>query len=189
MYYDSVHKEGITDMGVEGRKDMRDWMSKAVVALLVTLLLLPGVSHALMLEQTSLVGLKGINVLVEDMNPQAERLGLTTAEIQKDVELRLRKAGIRILTEKESSEMPGIHYLLVRVNTYIRSGSPLCAFNIRVLVKQTVTLETGFSTVATIWNTEALGSVETDNIRKIRDSVGGLVDKFINDYLAANPKK
>ena len=176
-------------MGVEGRKDMRDWMSKAVVALLVTLLLLPGVSHAIMLRQTALVGLKGITVLVEDMNPQAERLGLTTAEIQTDVELRLRKAGIRVLTEKESAEMPGIHILYVRVNTNIKSGSALCAVNISVVLKEDVTLETGFPTVGTIWNTEAVGSVETDNIRKIRGSVGDLVDRFINDYLEANPKK
>ena len=176
-------------MGVEGRKDMRDWMSKAVVALLVTLLLLPGVSHALMLQQLALVGLKGVSVLVDDMNPEAERLGLTKAQIQTDVESRLRKAGIRVLTEKESAEMPGMHYLIVRVNTYIRSGSAFCSFSIRVLVRETVTIETGFSTVGTIWNTEGIGSVETDNIRKIRDSVDGMVDRFINDYLAANPKK
>lgn len=176
-------------MGVEGKRDMRDWMSKAVMALLMTLLLLPGVSHAILLQQMPLIGLRGVNVLVADMNPQAEQLGLTKAEIQTDVELRLRKAGIRILTEKESAETPGVHYLIVRVNTDIKPGSALCAFNIRVLVRETVTLESGFSTDGTIWNTEALGSVETGNIRKIRDSVRARVDEFIFDYLAANPKK
>jgi len=60
---------------------MRDWMSKAVVALLVTFLLLPDVSHAVMLQQRALVGLRGVSVLVDDRNPEVERLGLTKAQI------------------------------------------------------------------------------------------------------------
>jgi len=71
---------------------------KAVVALAVALSLLPGVSHALTLKQKALVGLKGVGVDVAKISPEAERLGLTAAQVKTDVELRLRKARVRVLT-------------------------------------------------------------------------------------------
>jgi hypothetical protein len=96
-------------METDGGKDMRDWVSKVVVALVVVLVLLPGVVHALTREHKALRGLKGVHVLVEKLDPDAERLGLTTAQIQADVELRLRKGGVRVLTEEEMLETRGCH--------------------------------------------------------------------------------
>jgi len=163
--------------------------SKAVVVALVALLLLPGVSYALTNQQKALVGLKGVEVAVEGMNPQAERLGLTKAQIQTDVELRLRKAGVRVLTDEESLGTPGSPWLYVNVGTFIRSGSALCAYGVEVVLNEMVTLARGFKTVGGIWHTGNVGTVGTSNIREIRKDVGDQVDKFINDYLAANPKK
>ena len=39
------------------------------------------------------------------------------------------------------------------------------------------------------WETDTQGTVGKSNIRQIREVIGDMVDKFINDYLAANPKK
>jgi hypothetical protein len=42
------------------------------------------------------------------------------------------------------------------------------------------------------WNQGGLGGgggkITTDTIRSVREFVGDFVDKFINDFLAANPK-
>jgi len=97
--------EEITGVGV------RKWVTGAIlaaVALVVSLLLLPGVSHALTDGQKALAGLRGMQVVVEKMDPQAERLGLAEDQIKTDVELRRRKAGIRGLTKKERFETPGM---------------------------------------------------------------------------------
>lgn len=49
-----------------------------------------------------------MHLSVEDFgDPAVERGGLTTDMIQKDAERRLRKAGIRILTEDEWLRTPG----------------------------------------------------------------------------------
>ena len=160
----------------------------AVVAL-VSLILLPGVSHALTPKQQALVGLKGVEVVVEDIRPEAERLGLTEAQIQTDVELRLRKAGVRVLTAKESDETPGVPFLYVNVTTIFFQKTSAVVYSIFVQLKEAVTLKRGFIAVGAIWNTGSVGTVGTSNIRKIRVSVGDKVDEFINDYLAANPKK
>jgi hypothetical protein len=46
----------------------------------------------------SLRGLQGVEVMVEDVDPEAERDGLTRNQLQVIVESELRKAGIKLLT-------------------------------------------------------------------------------------------
>lgn len=156
--------------------------------LMVICLLLPGVSNAFSHDQKALVGLKGVFVLVENIRPEAERLGLTQDQIKTDVELRLRKAGLTVLTQKEAYGVPGQPALYVNVNTAIRPGSGHCAFGITVELCEKVIVERGFKTWGATWDTSTVGTVGIDNIRDLRGLVGDLVDKFINDYLAANPK-
>ena len=156
--------------------------------LVIALLLFPPVAYADNLKQRALRGLGGVEVLVETIDLEAGRLGLTEAQIQTDVELRLRKAGVRVLTEKESQETPGEPYLYVMINAFVDQTPTSVGFSIRVELMEQVTLARGFKARAAIWRTGAAGTVGTGNIRKIRESVGDLVDKFINDYLAANPK-
>jgi hypothetical protein len=170
----------------EGKKMGRKRLGAALA--LVMLLVLQGVSHALTQEQKVLVGLKGVEVVIEQMQPEAESLGLTKEQLQTDVELRLRKAGIKVLTKREALFMPGMPWLYVNVNTLVRSGFPLLAYSVRVILNENVTLANGFQTVGTIWSSETTGNVGTQRISQIRESVGDLVDGFINDYLAANPK-
>jgi hypothetical protein len=164
---------------------MKRW--KLIVLSLVMLLLLPGVSHALTAKQKVLVGLKGVCVLVTDIYPKAESLGLSKDQIKTDVELRLRKAGVRVLTVKEMHETPGAPDLLVTIVAYIQSN--LCAFSIQVDLRELVALARGFEVTGTIWEKSQLGLTPIDQIRFVREGLGDLVDEFINDYLAANPKK
>jgi len=164
--------------------------TKALTAVaLLVLLLLPGVSHALTDDQTALVGLKGVQVVVEKIDPQAELLGLTKAQIKTEVELRLRKAGIRVLTGKERLETPEMPWLYVNVTVFPPQDLPLAAFSIHVELKEIVTLANGSTTVGSIWDTGYVGIVGKEKIREMRKLVDDYVDKFINDYLAANPKK
>ena len=157
-----------------------------IVALAVVFLLLPDISHSLTLEQMPLSGLKAIFVSVADINPEVERLGLTKNQIKTDVELRLRKAGVRVLTEKEWLGTPAMPYIAVMVNVVISGDHYACSGT--VALKEAVTLDNGFKTIGAIWDTGYTGAGRKENIRKIRESVGDLVDKFINDFLAANPK-
>ena len=178
-------------METDGRKYMRGWVSRVVVTLVV-LLLLPGVSHALTDEQNALVGLQGVHVVVfvEKMNPQAEKHGLTKAQIQSDVELRLRKAGVKVLTMIESIETPEMPLLYVVPSILIMPDLNVCFVSIEVGLLERVTLASGVDKVpGRIWSKGYMGTVGIDKITQIRGIVGDKVDIFINDYLAANPKK
>jgi hypothetical protein len=161
---------------------------KVVVVMAVALLLLPGVSHALTLQQKALVGLKGVGVDVAKISPEAERLGLTAAQVKTDVELRLRKARVRVLTEKERLETPGNPFFHLVVTAGVSQDSASIAFSIGVELVEWVTLARGFETWGAIWRKGAAGRGGINNIGDIRGAVGDKVDEFINDYLAANPQ-
>jgi hypothetical protein len=160
-----------------------------VVVALVVLLLLPGVSHALTIKQKALIGLKGIGIDIVETSPEVKRLGLTPAQIKTDVELRLRKAGIKVLTDKERQETPGFPFLQVTVTTMVSQDSALLVFSIAVDLIEWVMLARGGETWGQIWHTSSTGKGGVNHIRNLRESVGDKVDEFINDYLAANPKK
>jgi len=139
----------------------------------------------------TLRGLTGVAIIVESIREEIERDGLTSEQIQTDVELRLRKAGIRVLSEKERAETPGIPLLYVNVNVLKVKDAFLYAYSIHVALQQLVLLErnTKISGLATTWDTGSVGTEGESHLRDIRGGVADDVDKFINAYLAVNPKQ
>jgi hypothetical protein len=88
----------------------------------------------------TLRGLEGVEVIVEEMDSDVERAGLTRNQIQTDVDLRLRKAGIRVLTRQERQSMPGHPWLYVRVSTRKSTHVELYGVSIGVELNQSVYL-------------------------------------------------
>ena len=78
----------------------------------------------------SLRGLTGVEVVVENVPPDLEPAGLTANQLRTDAELRLRKAGIRVLTREETLATPGVPYLYIRV-----TGLPERSMTGRLLVE------------------------------------------------------
>ena len=74
---------------------------------LSVLMVWPVVGHAD--QHESLHGLKGINILVESPNKYTRALGITRQQLRTDVEVKLRSAGIPILS-------PSRGYLYVNLN-------------------------------------------------------------------------
>jgi len=146
------------------------------------------------MDRKSLRGLKGIAVVVEALQPEAERDGLTKSQIKTDIELKLRQAGIHVLTTEESFKTPGSPYLYVNINTtktdVLYGAFSTYAFSLQVALKQDVTLtrDSDLKGSATTWETHALGTVGANNLQDTRRVLGDLLDRFINDYLAENPK-
>jgi hypothetical protein len=172
--------------------------------LLVLFLLISSCAYAQQSENSirSLRGLKGVWVLVEFLATDIEAVGLSKDNIQTDVELKLRLAGIKVLTKEEWLIEPGSPRLYIRVG-YIRVGSTmvplpiqkddtLYAYSIEVELHQNVFLERDpkiYKDGATTWGNGSVGVVGEEKILSIRDHIKDNVDEFINDYLSVNPKK
>jgi hypothetical protein len=137
----------------------------------------------------TLRGIQGIFVQVEPLDPQIQKDGLTMDQIQADTELKLKSAGINVLTEEEFLKLRGHPYLDVSVNiSALKTQITRYLFYIRIELNQEVVLvrapDKKVSTVT--WSTGGWGiDFSLDNIRQ---TVKTQVDKFINVYLAENPK-
>ncbi len=141
-------------------------------------------------------GLAGVVVAVNDLKQEVERDGLLKAQLQTDVELRLRKAGIRVLTEDQWLIAPGQPTLSVTVALY-KALHPetlnVYGKSVKVGLRQNVVLSRKPSTIvrgAITWESHISIGVSNSTVlqKDIRDNVADLVDEFINAFLAANPK-
>jgi hypothetical protein len=137
----------------------------------------------------TLRSLQGVFVYVEPLDPEVEKGGLTKDQIQSDTELKLKSAGINVLTREEFLKLSGHPYLYVCVNiSVLKTQITRYLFYIRIEINQEVILvRTPDTKVSTI--TWSAGGWGIDfNLDNIRQTVKTQVDKFINAYLAENRK-
>jgi hypothetical protein len=142
----------------------------------------------------SLSGLRAVQVVVEAFSassqPLLEARGLTVNAIQTDAELRLRKAGIRVLTREERLKTPGAPYLYL--NAIITTGSSLWGNSLAVSIVQDVSLgrDQSIQIQAATWSVESGGGIILPEriAQRVRDGFNDMVDQFINAYLSVNQR-
>ena len=170
-------------------------MSKTKSCLVSIFVFLAFLTHSSFVhsDSRSLRGLTAINVMVEDLKPNIEGMGLTREQIKTDIELKLRMAEIKVVSDSEILKIPGMPYLYLQLNTFRppqlrRIG--ICVFNICISQMQRVYLERdpAINVSADTWSKNSTGFVGEESIGSIRDRIRDLVDVFINDYLSVNPK-
>jgi hypothetical protein len=171
--------------------DRKKWL----MVLLVTVLTLALQSSVFAINgksnRATLRGLSGVGVLIEQLAPEIEREGLIKNQLQIEVELKLKMAGIKVLTREECLKTPGEPYLYVNVNVNIaKTESDIYPYSIDVLLMQKVSLlrDPKQTTYAVTWSTGGVGSIEKSILSQLRTSVEEMVDLFIKTYLSENPK-
>ena len=167
-------------------------MRLRVLILLIMTLCWPTVGFTFTADKRdTLRGLREISVLVEYLPDDVERAGLNRAYLQHDIEMRLRQAGLRVLTISEIANSPGAPYLYVAVYPITGPSVNFNAYAISLTLKQLVQLSWNptIELFATTW--EGLGhpsSLRTRSILDIRARISDAVRVFIIDYQAVNPK-
>jgi len=137
----------------------------------------------------TLAGLPGVRVVVAPINPEVEKYGLSKSTFQTDVELQLRRNGLKVLSANERFAMPGRPYLWIE--PLIRIDGQMYVVGVQIELMQDVRLVTNprFVLSASTWHRSLIGSGGLLYIQGIRSKVKDMVDEFCNDYLAANPKE
>ena len=138
----------------------------------------------------SLRGLDGVSVVVEELNSDARRGGISESQLETDTELRLRRNGVRVT-------QPTFPYLYVRVialrDTTV-SGRELgysTAIEVSLMELAVLIREPLHTVAARTWRKVGLiSSADSSSFRRrVREQIQDLVDQFSNDYLAMNPKQ
>ena len=141
------------------------------------------------IDRASLKGLTGVFVLVEELNPPEEQAGLKTADIQADVEEKLKAAGIPLLSKTQNIDTPGMPTLYISVSVASSPATDLWPFSIDVNLEQQATLKRSpdtFVPTAITWHVGSIGAVDKSSIRSIRERVNEQVAKFVNAYFKVN---
>ena len=139
-----------------------------------------------LLQRESLRNLKRLSVVIEDLTPQAEEGGLSKNQLHHQVKCRLHRASIEILPKEEI--YPGVPYLYVNVNV-MKTDVGLNVFATQVVLKQRMILprEPFVEMHAATWEIAGVGTVGTNNLTDIAESICKLIDKFSNEYQVMNP--
>ena len=170
------------------KKTMKNALLLATVALL--LLAMSGRSAMAFNDESTRATLKelsGVWVWVEDFSDDAKRAGFNQQTFQTDVELKLRLAGIQVLTQQESLATPGSPYLYLNVNALHDQHGEIAAYGTRLHLWQGVRLirEPSITAFASTWSVSGVGYGKLSNVR---NAVKDRVDQFINAWLSVNPK-
>lgn len=133
-----------------------------------------------------LKGLKAVRLDVERIKPEIERDGLFRETLQTDMELKLRLAGIKVLTEEEAQATPDAPLL------YLNADALKCSFgyvyNIGLyLIESVTTVRRPMKARATLLRIpEHLGIAS--RLSEVRDAAGDTLDEFVNAWKEVNSK-
>ena len=131
-------------------------------------------------KRMPLRGAGAFQVVVEGLSHDAVGNGLSEDSIKAAIELRLRKNAIRLGSEKPCP------YLYANINAV--ASRDRAAFSVLLEFKQLVTVnDTGVRCVAGTWSLHSTGFCPPSDLREeTLDELTELVDRFSNDFLAAN---
>jgi len=142
-------------------------------------------------KRDTLRGLKEISVLIEYLPDDVEREGLNREQLQRDIEVRLRQAGLHVLTLSEVANLTGAPYLYVAVYPIIGPSVNVNAYAVALTLKQLVQLSRNPTTelFATTWEGPLhFSSLSDSKVFDIRSRIFDAVGRFIVDYRDVNSR-
>ena len=142
-------------------------------------------------RQMSLSGIEAVYVFVQGLSEETKEAGLTQEQIQREVERKLKQAGIRAVSEEEGLKLAGNPVLYVNISAPKRRREAAFVYHIDIGILQKVSLvrEPEIRTLATTWNKGRLGYCPAKSlVESVGETVGYLMNEFLADYGAANPK-
>lgn len=141
-------------------------------------------------SRKSLENIRALHVLVEDLTAPTREAGFSKERILRDVEAKLRLAGIRSLTQNQHLRVKGQPYLYVALSALRNpSAENLIVYYLSIELIQNVLLErnTEILVDAPTWSINKIGA--THRIKQVRNELKDFMDQFATAFLAANSEK
>lgn len=137
-------------------------------------------------EIASLRKLTGVHVLIEDLSSFGKQI-LDQQQLQTDVELRLRRNGIRVLSFSEHITTSGQPYLYLQITVLENDGLYSYSYEISLWQRVRLDRDPSFRMGAPTWIRSSTGYAGSRVARtSVRANILDTIDQFCNDYLKAN---
>ncbi len=134
-------------------------------------------------NKETLRGLKEVGVFVDLVKPPSETQGLNRNQLQGEVEAKLRRAGIAVVTNTGITDLPNLPFIYL--NLTISKLESMYAYSADFLCLTTGQGRRAAGNSAA-WNVGSSGMVA--DLSQLREKVAELVNLFIKDYVAVNPR-
>jgi hypothetical protein len=130
-----------------------------------------------------------IAVVIQELDPDAVREEFTVDLIRTDIEVELRKAGIRVVDRTQLGENSGNPYLFLVVNT-LKGTLNTYTYSMELRFHQNASLirNPDVSLSVSTWNRSVIGNERGNRLPQLREKIKEMLMPFINEYLAANPR-
>ena len=135
----------------------------------------------------ALAGLPGVYVYVH-VPENLRRIGLDDAAVRTEVDLRLRRSGIHVLSHEQMLDTPGMPSLDVNINGVADASGRSVVYNVRVSVSEKVRLlRPPYGVVNTrVWNAATVAQADMEELSSVYHVACETVDRFISAYVSAN---
>jgi hypothetical protein len=136
------------------------------------------------ITRLTLRGIKEVNVVIESIEPEIQNLGLSQAQLQADVEAKLREANITVSPNVERGR-PAV-YLYVQVIRPEKISRLFYSISLSVLQNVILERDQEVKTNTDTWLVRMLGM--SSGTEAIRSDIRSLLDQFVEDFRKANQK-
>lgn len=156
------------------------------------IVVLPAAAQLREYPDESLMGVKGVHVIVQYQAPNEGAFGLTQKDLVRAVESRLRADNVAVLDDAAWHKEPGEPYLLINVvGTSVkrtRKGDPAFVFSFSADLIQKVTLgrTPAFSTDAATWSQGYFIVVPRDQLNNVTLQISDVAHDFAGALTQAN---
>ena len=144
-------------------------------------------------ERITLVGLTGVHVVMEEIGDAGERQGVSRARLQSDVEGRLRRAGLRVLTPTEALTSTGRPTLHLQVTVLgVADPADVHVFSVDLTLRQHVRLvrDRAIESYAITWSDHrVVGAARASQLGVVRSALLEKVDEFVAAWRMANRER
>jgi hypothetical protein len=139
--------------------------------------------------RNTLRGLPGVEVIVEQLQPELEAAGLTTASVRAAVVQLLTAARIPVYATQAANASDAKPYIYVHLNATGVRGATGYAVAVQVQVRQTLqSLVTGYRIVdAVTWDAHTVVHATGAALPAVTAAVRQFADQFVADWAAVHP--
>ncbi len=161
-----------------------------ILMLLCLVSLFSSLTYAQELARNTLRGLDSMHIMVDELSPDIETLGLHKKDLAEEVAMKLNEVGIQSLTKEEWKKIVDKPVLYINIST-VKTGIGYYVYSMNIQFFQMVSLlrDPSIKKLSMTWRTQGyLGSTRGKTLLKtVNAGMEEIINEFIADYLTANP--
>jgi len=146
-------------------------------------------SHAQSLTNAALTGIESMGVVVNPIDPDLVRTDFSVDYFKTQLEVELRKAGIKVTDHTTLAETTGRPYLELTIHA-VKVALNMYSYHIELKLMQHVQLrrEPNMILSTITWTRTQLGNQNRSKFHELNKDIQFMTNQFINDYFTVNPK-